>query len=171
MSDQRNLRNTMRVYHRYLGFFLAGIMAMYAVSGVILIFRNVGFLKEEVREVRTLGPGLSEKEVGEAIKVRDLRFEEAEGDRRSFPQGTYDTRTGEVDFTSERYPFLIDKLTRMHKANTKSPLFYLNIFFGVALLFFVVSSFWMFMPGTDIFRKGLYFVLAGIVLTLVMLFV
>lgn len=171
MGERSKLRHSMRVYHRYLGFFLAGIMAVYAVSGVILIFRNVDFLKEDIREVRTLGPGLSEKEVGEAIKIKDLRFEGEEGDQRSFKQGTYDTRTGEVDFTAKRYPFLIEKLTQMHKATTKSPLYYLNIFFGVALLFFVLSSFWMFMPGTDIFRKGLYFVLAGIVLTLVMLFV
>lgn len=33
----------MRVYHRYLGFFLAGIMAVYAISGVVLIFRDTDF--------------------------------------------------------------------------------------------------------------------------------
>ena len=36
-----------RVWHRYLGFFLAGIMAVYAVSGVVMIFRNTDFLKQE----------------------------------------------------------------------------------------------------------------------------
>jgi hypothetical protein len=61
-------------------------------------------------------------------------------------------------------------MTKMHKATTKDPLYYLNIFFGFSLLFFVVSSFWMFMPKTSIFRKGLYFTLAGLVLTLIMLF-
>lgn len=161
----------MRIYHRYLGFFLAGIMAVYAVSGVILIFRNVDFLKSEIREVRDLTPGLSDKEVGEAISLRNLKFETNDGDLRTFKEGSYNSATGEVDFTTKRYPFLIDKLTKMHKANTNSPLFYLNIFFGAALLFFVLSAFWMFMPGTGIFRKGLYFTLGGILLTLVMLFV
>ena len=37
----------MRVLHRYLGFFLAGIMAVYAISGVILIYRDTDFLKSE----------------------------------------------------------------------------------------------------------------------------
>ena len=35
-----NRMTTMRVYHRYLGFFLAGIMAVYATSRMVLIFRN-----------------------------------------------------------------------------------------------------------------------------------
>ncbi|RYY65103.1 MAG: hypothetical protein EOO13_17595, partial [Chitinophagaceae bacterium] len=83
---------------------------------------------------------------------------------------TYNQATGQVSYTLKTMPFLIEKLTKLHKANSKSPLFFLNIFFGVSLLFFVLSSFWMFMPKTTIFKKGLYFTLAGIVLTLIMLF-
>ncbi|MFM8743655.1 MAG: hypothetical protein ACKODM_10070, partial [Cytophagales bacterium] len=63
----------------------------------------------------------------------------------------------------------LEKLTKMHKATTKSPLFFLNIFFGISLLFFVISAFWMFIPTSDIFKKGLYFTAAGIVLTIIML--
>ena len=66
---------------------------------------------------------------------------------------------------------MVEKLTHLHKANTKDPLFYLKIFFGASLLFFVFSSFWMFIPKTTIFKKGLYFTLAGILLTLVLLLV
>ena len=42
---------------------------------------------------------------------------------------------------------------------------------GVALLFFAVSAFWMFKPTSSVFKKGLYFTLGGIVLTVVLLFV
>jgi hypothetical protein len=66
-------------------------------------------------------------------------------------------------------PAVLEKFTKMHKATTNSPLFFLNIFFGVSLLFFVLSAFWMFMPSSDIFKKGIYFTLAGIALTLIML--
>jgi hypothetical protein len=59
-------------------------------------------------------------------------------------------------------------MTKMHKATNKQPLYFLNIFFGLSLLFFVASSFWMFLPKTTIFRKGLYFALAGFLLTLLM---
>jgi hypothetical protein len=63
------------------------------------------------------------------------------------------------------------KLTDLHKASTKQPLFFLNIFFGISLLFFVVSSFWMFLPGTATFKKGLYFALAGLILTLILIYI
>jgi hypothetical protein len=72
--------------------------------------------------------------------------------------------------TTKELPFLLEKLTKLHKADTKEPLFFLNVFFGLSLLFFVISSFWMFLPKTKIFKKGLYFAIAGIILTLVLLF-
>jgi len=62
-------------------------------------------------------------------------------------------------------------MEHMHKATVESPLYYFNIFFGVALLFFVFSAFWMFAPKMPVFRKGMYFVVGGILLTLIMLFV
>ena len=89
----------------------------------------------------------------------------------TFEQGTYNRTTGVADFKVKELPIVINKLTKLHKATNKDPLYYLNIFFGVSLLFFVISSFYMFMPGTTIFKKGMYFTLAGIVLALVMLFV
>ena len=60
------MNNKMRIYHRYLGFFLSGIMAMYAISGIILIFRNTDFLKnEKVNEV-TLDANLPDEEIGKS---------------------------------------------------------------------------------------------------------
>jgi hypothetical protein len=89
----------------------------------------------------------------------------------NFKQGTYNKVSGEANYTTKELPTVLKKLTDLHKAETKDPLYYLNIFFGVSLLFFVVSSFWMFLPNTTIFKKGLYFTLAGVVLVLIMLFV
>ena len=36
---------TFRVLHRYLGYFLAGIMIVYALSGITLIFRKTDSFK------------------------------------------------------------------------------------------------------------------------------
>ena len=160
----------MRIYHRYLGFFLAGIMAVYALSGIVLIFRDTNFLKREKLVQQQLKPGLTADSLGKAIRMRDLKIESVNGDVQTFKQGTYNTVTGAVSYTTKNLPTMVEKLTHLHKANTKDPLFYLNVFFGVSLLFFVISSFWMFMPKTSIFKKGLYFTLAGIALTLLMLF-
>jgi hypothetical protein len=160
----------MRIYHRYLGFFLAGIMAMYAISGIILIFRDTDFLKSEKKISRQLKPGLTTTELGKEIRNRDLKIDSVNGDMQLFKNGSYDVKTGAVNYTVKKLPPMIEKLTHLHKASTREPLYYLNIFFGVSLLFFVISSFWMFMPKTSIFKKGLYFTLAGIILTVIMLF-
>jgi hypothetical protein len=171
MSSKATIHNSMRIYHRYLGFFLAGIMAVYALSGIILIFRDTNFLKQEKQVNQQLKPRLSAEDLGKAIRIRDLKIESTNGTVQNFKNGTYDTTTGAVSYTIKTLPKLVEKLTHLHKASVKDPLFYLNIFFGVSLLFFVISSFWMFMPKTSIFKKGLYFTLAGIVLTLVLLLV
>ena len=171
MSSKVTTHNRMRIYHRYLGFFLAGIMAMYAISGTILIFRDTNFLKREKIIKDQLKPSLAVADLGKAIRNRDLKIDSSSGDMRFFKGGNYNAVTGAVTYSTKKLPPFVEKLTHLHKANTKDPLFYLNIFFAASLLFFVISSFWMFMPKTSIFKKGLYFTLAGIVLTLVLLFV
>lgn len=165
------MSNTMRIYHRYLGYFLAGIMAVYAFSGVVMIFRDTNFLKRDKQVEKKLAANLGEKELGEAIRVRDLKITSQVGDVVYFATGTYNKVTGEANYTIKAWPEFINKLTGLHKATSKQPLFFLNVFFGVSLLFFVVSAFWMFLPKTSIFKKGLYFTLAGLVLTLILLFI
>ena len=46
MAKIKDTRTFMRIVHRYLGFFMAGIMAVYAISGVLLIYRDTDFLKQ-----------------------------------------------------------------------------------------------------------------------------
>ena len=165
------MKNNMRIYHRYLGYFLAGIMTVYAISGIVLIFRDTDFLKKEKRYEKQLAANLKAEEIGKEIKIRELKVEKEEAGVLTFKEGTYNTQTGMAIYTKKELPFVMDKITKLHKANTKNPLFFLNIFFGLSLLFFVVSAFWMYMPKTAIFKKGLYFTIAGIVLTLVLLFI
>ncbi|QLG47188.1 hypothetical protein HYG79_02655 [Costertonia aggregata] len=171
MQKQRERSNKIRIYHRYLGFFLAGIMAVYAISGVILIFRDTDFLKKEYQQEASLKPGLSAEQVGKKVKIKNLRFQNMDDGIAQFEKGTYDTKTGLVKYTKKKLPLVLDKMTHLHKAKSSQPLFFLNIFFGVALLFFVLSAFWMFLPNTTIFRKGIYFTIAGVILTLVVLFI
>lgn len=164
-------QNNMRIYHRYLGYFLAGIMAVYSISGITLIFRDTDFLKSEKQFEKQLKPNLSAEELGREIRIRGLKVEKEEGDIVAFKQGTYNKVTGVANYTTKQMNPFIDKLQNLHKADTNSPLFFLNIFFGLSLFFFVVSAFYMFLPGTSTFKKGLYFTLAGLVLTVILLFV
>ncbi len=170
MSGKATVNNRMRIYHRYLGFFLAGIMAVYSISGILLIFRDTKFLKREKKIEQILEKGLTEKQLGAAIKNRNLAILQVKGDTVLFKEGKYNSATGEIRYSKMILPVLVEKMNKLHKADTKDSLFYLNIFFGASLLFFVLSSFWMFLPKTSIFKKGLYFALAGVVLTLLMIF-
>lgn len=162
----------MRIIHRYLGFFLAGIMAMYSISGIIMIFRNTDFLKSEVLTEKQLKPNLSTGELSAELRIKGgVIPEKTEDGVVYFIQGEYNTASGMATVKKMELPVILDKMEHLHKATTDSPVFYLNIFFGLSLLFFVISSFWMFLPKTSVFKKGVYFSLAGMLLTLILLFV
>ena len=161
----------MRIIHRYLGFFLVGIMAMYSISGIVLVFRNTDFLKKEIIIEKTIATNVSPQKLGSELKIKRLKVEKQEAGIFYFKNGTYNSQTGAAEYTKKELPFVLDRMTHLHKATTDDPLFFLNIFFGLSLLFFVVSSFWMFMPSSSVFKKGLYFTLGGIILTLVLLFI
>lgn len=165
------MKEKFRVYHRYLGFFLSGVMAVYAISGIIMIFRNTEFLKQDTVITRQLAPGLTIEKIGEELRLRDLKAESETGSAITFRQsGSYNKATGEASYVIKELPFVLKKMTDMHKANTDSPLFFLNIFFGISLLFFVVSAFYMFLPKTTTFRQGIYVAAAGVLLALLVIF-
>lgn len=161
----------MRVLHRYLGFFLAGIMAMYAVSGILMIFRDTDFLKRDQTVVKEVKPNASAEELGQLLGIRGLEAERETGEQIFFKNGSYDKATGTATYTVKQLPTVLDKITHVHKAKSSDPLFYFNIFFGLSLLFFVLSAFWMFLPGSSIFRKGMYYALGGFLLLLLLLLV
>ena len=171
MSNKTSLQNRMRIYHRYLGYFLAGIMIVYAVSGITLIFRNTNFLKRPKQVNQQLKPGLSLEDLGKAICMKDIEVEPDNGTVIGFEGGNYNKPTGAVSYTVMNLAPFAEKLTRLHKASTKDPLFFLNVFFGASLLFFAISSFWMFLPKTSTFKRGMIFTAGGIVLVLIMLFI
>jgi hypothetical protein len=167
----RKSENTFREFHRYLGFFLAGIMAVYAISGIVLTFRTTDFMKSEYEVNTTLEPNLNEEALGAALRKRGFKVDKTEGDLLYFSGGTYNIKTGEASYTEKRLPAVLESMNKLHKIHTGNPLFWLGIFFGIALLFFAVSAFFMFRPSAPIYKKGLYFAAAGFLLTIVLLLV
>jgi uncharacterized iron-regulated membrane protein len=170
MLNNKSLSKNMRIWHRYLGYFLAGIMAIYALSGIVMIFRDTNFLKQQKQVTKQVKPNAEPDELGRLLDIRPFKIQKQEGNIIYFEHGTYDKSTGKADYTSKEWPAAITNLTELHKARSGQPLFFLNVFFGMSLLFFVISAFWMFLPKTTIFKKGLYFTLAGVILTLVLIF-
>ena len=170
MSKNKKVPYYVRLIHRYLGFFLAGIMSVYAISGVVLIFRNTDFLKYEQSVERKIKTDLKKEKLGKALRIRNLKITKIEGNLIYFKQGVYNKQTGVANYTKKDLAPALKKLNQLHKSTTNTPLYWLNIFFGFSLLFFSLSAFWMYLPKAKIFRKGLYFAFGGIVLTLLLLF-
>lgn len=161
----------MRITHRYLGFFLAGIILVYATSGIVLIFRKTDTFKKEVKIEKTVEKNIPTYDLERKLKIENLSIKEEIEGILYFENGSYNPKTGNFISIKKELPFFLDKMTKLHKATTKQPLYWLNIFFAISLIFFVISSLWMFKPNTSIFKKGICFSVAGIVLTLAMLFI
>src|SRR6185436_3924209 len=109
MANKATPNNTMRIYHRYLGYFLAGIMAVYAVSGTVMIFRDTSFLKFDKQMERQLRPGIKDEELGRELRMRDFKITKEEGEIVSFEKGTYNRSTGTAKYTSKEWPGFIEK--------------------------------------------------------------
>ena len=170
MATTKDTKTFMRITHRYLGYFAAGIMAVYAVSGVLLIYRDTDFLKKEHKTETVLKPNMTEKQLAKEIKIRNLEFRPGVGDLKVFDNGTYNIKTGETKYSKKKLPFVLDKFTALHKSNSKDRYALLNTVFGVVLFFFVISSFWMFNFKSKAFRRGMIYASIGFILALIMVF-
>lgn len=172
MANRTSLPLKMRIIHRYLGFFLAGIMSVYALSGIVLIYRDTDVFKNKTTVNLSIKPNLDKDQLIKVLDIKKMRILNTENGVIYFNNdGQYTVTTGEVTYVKKELPYLLDKLTHFHKAETSDPLYFLNMFFGASLLFFAISSFWMFMPSTTVFKKGMLFVAGGILLALAMLFI
>lgn len=170
MDKIKDTRSFMRIVHRYLGYLMAGIMAVYAISGVILVYRDTDLLKKENIYEKVLEKNLTEKQLGEETKIKNFEITKKENGIAYFKEGTYNSVTGEANYTKKELPFVWDKMTKLHKAKSEQTLSPLNTFFGICLLFFVISSFWMFPPKSKVFKRGMVFTAIGIVIALLLTF-
>jgi hypothetical protein len=169
-KKKTNVKATMRILHRYLGYFTAGIMAVYAISGVLLIYRDTNLLKKENKYEIVLKPNLTEKELAKEIRMRNLEFKGSEGDIQKFRDGTYNVKTGETKYTKMQLPFVLEKFNELHKSTSTHRYASLNTIFGLVLFFFVISSFWMFNFKSKAFRRGMIYAGIGFILAVIMVF-
>lgn len=167
----KNTRATMRFLHRYIGFFMAGIMAVYAISGVLLIYRDTDFLKKEKNIKKKIEANIPAEKLGKELKIKGFEVKEQKGDIIIFKDGTYNIKTGEAQYTKKELPFFLKKMTDLHKSQSKDKLSILNTIFGISLFFFVISSFWMFNPKSRIFRNGMIITVLGGILALFLILI
>lgn len=56
-------------------------MAIYSVSGIILIFRNTDFLIKEKHKIETIASNLTEEATGRTIKIKNLKIVKQQRDQ------------------------------------------------------------------------------------------
>ncbi len=166
----KQMKLTMRVAHRYVGFFLIGIMSVYAISGVVLTFRGTNIFKQGESIEKQVDADLSSNELGRVLRMRHFNVDSIAGDIMYFEDGQYNVSTGDVSYISYSYPDFVTKMIKLHMTSSRNTMAWLTTIFGVALLFLAVSSFWMFKPKTKNFKKGLIVAIAGIVFTIIILY-
>jgi hypothetical protein len=169
-SEKRSVASYMRALHRDIGFFLVGLVVIYSLSGMVLLYRDRGLLVSEVQVEKTLAPGLAPDELGMQLRIRGFRPLKTEGDVVQFREGTYNRATGVAIYKAKRFPAVLQKWVDLHKTTSASLTHWFALLFGALLCFLAVSSFWMCKPGTTTFRRGICLTTAGIVVTSVVLF-
>jgi hypothetical protein len=169
-QQKRTLNYYMRALHRDIGFFAVGLIVIYSLSGVILIYRDTDFLKHETQVEKKLSPNLQPSELGQMLRLKDFKVLKTEGDVLYFPNGSYNTTTGAAKYTQKELPLWLSKFSQLHKSASQSPAHWFTTIFGILLFFLAISSFWMFNTITRQFRRGIVIAAAGIIFAIILLF-
>lgn len=168
-SEKKSINQYMRSWHRDIGFFVIGLIVIYSISGVVLIYRDTNFLKHETLVEKELPPNMESSELEKALRLRDFQVLKTDGGIIYFKNGTYDKETGVAEYSAQELPSWINKFNNLHKSSSKSLVHWFTTIFGILLLFLAISSFWMFKPKTKLFRRGIYFAASGIVVAILLL--
>jgi hypothetical protein len=170
-TQKKPISYYMRFLHKYVGFFILGFVLIYSFSGIVLIYRDSDFLKVEKRVKVSVPPGSQPSELGNLLKIRNLKILETKDDFIFFQDGSYNTSTGEADYTVRELVYPFNKFTSLHKVPSGNPLHWITLIFGILLFFMALSSLWMINYSSKKYRNGIFTVLAGVIFSAILLLV
>jgi hypothetical protein len=168
-ESRKNLRWYMRYLHNKIGFFISGLVIIYALSGLVQTYRDTNFLKHAVVQEKQLPASLTEAQLGSNLKMRDFKIIKSTPDSLYFKDGAYSPASGKAVYSTMEWYGWIKPFTELHKTASKSVAHYFTTIFGFAMLFMSISAFWMFKPGTRLFSSGVWLTVAGIVAAVILL--
>lgn len=168
-KQRKSFSQYVRILHRDLGFIAIGLTIVYALSGIVLIYRNIDLLVFPKTIEQQLAPNLSADKLGEELHQRNFKVTKTEGDTIFFKNGSYSSTTGEVIYIENSLIFPLNKFSELHKTNARGNVHWVTTIYGVILLFLAISSFWMFNPKSKLFKRGIYLSIGGILLTIILL--
>lgn len=170
-SQAKSYIRIIRNLHRDIGFLVIGMTVLFCVSGVVLIYRDTDvFLIDKIVEEK-IRPQLSENQLYKELPFRRFNVEKVEGDIVYFGQGWYNYKTGDVYYTITTYPWLIKKFNYFHRSISKEATHWIAALYGILLLFLSLSSFWMYKPSSNNFRRGIILTGIGVVIVIAIVFI
>lgn len=193
----KSFSSVIRTLHRDLGYFAIGLTLIYAISGIILAGRGLGWFQEEFTAEVIMATKIDRKDFNNSFKKEvslghldsvfdkktakavqrklKLKLKKKEGDIYSFNAWrtldvVYDSNSGHTVATYKSYPRIIKPFIDVHKSSHNSAWFYISIIYSVILSFLAVSSFWLIKGKNGFMKRGIYFMLAGFVVVAPFLF-
>jgi len=172
-KKKKTLQQIMRMLHRDIGFFLIGITLIYCISGIVLTYRDRGWLRYEKLVEESIQPGLSLKNFAEMnrgrVMVRDYDGETISFIGRGIKDGRYHQPTGKITYKAMKYPYILSKFNQLHLTSGRSPIHFFTAMYGVLLALLAISSFWMYKPGSKMLKRGISLSIAGVIASLLLM--
>ena len=161
----------MRSLHRDIALITIGFSIGYALSGILLVYRNTDFWKKERTFEMRIAKGISAEKLGGALFIRNLTVQKEENGIYYFKQGHYNSLTGEAVITKFTYPRLADKMVNLHKMSGNSKFHWISTVYGAMLFFLVVTSFFMFSKKIKLLRRLILMISASMAIVLMVLWI
>lgn len=161
----------MRSLHRDIGFFVIGLTIIYCISGIMLIYRDTGFLKQVRLIERQLPLNTNEHKLGRILHIRDFKVLKQDNEIVYFQNGTYNKTTGIAKYSAETLPIILEKFNKLHKLPSKKITHLFSLIYCILLLFLAVSSLFIYKPKTRLFHRGINITIAGFICAIILLFI
>jgi hypothetical protein len=169
-KEKKTINQYMRIMHRYTGYFIAGMVVIYALSGIVQIYHDTNLLKKDRLVEKSLAPNLKLSELGKALHIKNLTVLKTTADTLRFKEGYYIKSSGQASYIVKELRFPFNRFTDLHTASNRNPVHWFTTVFAVLLLFLAISSFWMFKPKTIYFRRGIIVAGIGLLVAILLLF-
>lgn len=176
----KNIRKWLRLLHRDLGYFFVGITLVYAISGIILNHKenrkDPAFKTITIEE--QLDPMLTVSAFEATFKstFKDYQLNKLIPNEYRYQLfvkggiGYYDIENGRVSFEVYQKKPLVYFMNKLHY-NQKNYWTVIADIFAGALIFFVLSGLFMVRGKNSLMRRGKWYVLAGIILLIVYIWI
>ena len=158
------IQKIIRPLHRYVGAVVLGLTLVYVISGIVLIFRDQGFMTYNVQVEKQLDPGLSAAQVAQQAKIKKFKLIEETDTEILFKGGYYHSHTGISVYQKSTYPTVLEKMNQLHKSTSSNALHLIAIIYSVCLAFLAISSLAMFKFSSRIARKNFIAIVGGVAL-------